>query len=192
MLNDPIKSISACWAQTRAETDNDRTADGRKIIQEVIQDLLKGEGCVSASRRLRTGSDAEFSVAADVAARAPTVMRQFRPSTANLTERMAILRALAAIDTIEVTGLAGLLFCWPELSRILRPRSAPVSSARQQGRLAPRLVRFQTGAEVDGMVAIVRHYAASQATAAAGDCRTSGRAGGSLRGSHFGEGESRR
>src|ERR1700738_165339 len=56
------------------------------------------------------------------------VMRQFRPSLRNpgLTEQQwRILRALAAIDTIEVTELARVAFLLgPSLSRILRDLEA--------------------------------------------------------------------
>jgi homoprotocatechuate degradation regulator HpaR len=56
------------------------------------------------------------------------VMRQFRPSLRNhgLTEQQwRILRALAAVDAIEVTGLARVAFLLgPSLSRILRDLEA--------------------------------------------------------------------
>jgi homoprotocatechuate degradation regulator HpaR len=56
------------------------------------------------------------------------VMRQFRPSLRkhDLTEQQwRILRALAAVDAIEVTGLAHLAFLLgPSLSRILRDLEA--------------------------------------------------------------------
>jgi homoprotocatechuate degradation regulator HpaR len=56
------------------------------------------------------------------------VMRQFRPSLRNhgLTEQQwRILRALASVDTIEVTELAQLAFLLgPSLSRILRDLEA--------------------------------------------------------------------
>ena len=56
------------------------------------------------------------------------VMRQFRPSLRDhgLTEQQwRILRALAAVDTIEVTELAGVAFLLgPSLSRILRDLEA--------------------------------------------------------------------
>jgi homoprotocatechuate degradation regulator HpaR len=56
------------------------------------------------------------------------VMRQFRPSLRNhgLTEQQwRILRALAAVDTIEVTELARVAFLLgPSLSRILRDLEA--------------------------------------------------------------------
>lgn len=56
------------------------------------------------------------------------VMRQFRPSLRNhgLTEQQwRILRALAAVDTIEVTELAHVAFLLgPSLSRILRDLEA--------------------------------------------------------------------
>src|SRR6202521_5348685 len=57
-----------------------------------------------------------------------SVMRQFRPSLRNhgLTEQQwRILRALAAVDTIEVTELAQVAFLLgPSLSRILRDLEA--------------------------------------------------------------------
>ncbi len=56
------------------------------------------------------------------------VMRQFRPSLRShgLTEQQwRILRALAAVDTIEVTELARMAFLLgPSLSRILRDLEA--------------------------------------------------------------------
>src|SRR6266550_7191404 len=56
------------------------------------------------------------------------VMRQFRPSLRNhgLTEQQwRILRALTAVDTIEVTELARVAFLLgPSLSRILRDLEA--------------------------------------------------------------------
>src|ERR1700680_3082213 len=56
------------------------------------------------------------------------VMRQFRPSLRShgLTEQQwRILRALAAVDAIEVTGLARVAFrLGPSLSRILRDLEA--------------------------------------------------------------------
>src|SRR6202051_4457534 len=79
------------------------------------------------------------------------VMRQFRPSLRNhgLTEQQwRILRALTAVDAIEVTELARVAFLLgPSLSRILRDLEAP--SDRTQGgesRSAPRRrVRFHPG-----------------------------------------------
>jgi homoprotocatechuate degradation regulator HpaR len=93
----------------------------------------------------RKKSQSESAAAAETARRAPmrdfsrslpmsllrareAVMRQFRPSLRNhgLTEQQwRILRALTAVDTIEVTELARVAFLLgPSLSRILRDLEA--------------------------------------------------------------------
>ncbi len=72
------------------------------------------------------------------------VMRQFRPSLRNhgLTEQQwRILRALTAVDTIEVTELARVAFLLgPSLSRILRDLEARdlIERRAAEGRSAPR------------------------------------------------------
>src|SRR6266436_9107687 len=102
-----------------------------------------------ARKKSQTGSGAE---AAETARRAPmrdfsrslpmsllrareAVMRQFRPSLRNhgLTEQQwRILRALAAIEAIEVTELARVAFLLgPSLSRILRDLEARRLIARK-------------------------------------------------------------
>src|SRR6266436_4352284 len=102
-----------------------------------------------ARKKSQTGSGAE---AAETARRAPmrdfsrslpmsllrareAVMRQFRPSLRQhgLTEQQwRILRALAAVETIEVTELARVAFLLgPSLSRILRDLEARRLIARK-------------------------------------------------------------
>ena len=84
------------------------------------------------------------------------VMRQFRPSLRNhgLTEQQwRILRALTAVDTIEVTELARVAFLLgPSLSRILRDLEARASDRApdRRSRSAPRRgVDLGQGTEAD-------------------------------------------
>ena len=106
------------------------------------QALLMADDWRMARKKSQTGSGAE---AAETARRAPmrdfsrslpmsllrareAVMRQFRPSLRNhgLTEQQwRILRALTAVEAIEVTELARVAFLLgPSLSRILRDLEA--------------------------------------------------------------------
>ena len=102
----------------------------RKLSKTLSMTLLKGEGPRSASAPTHRVPMREFSrsLPMSLLRAREAVMRQFRPSLRrhDLTEQQwRILRALAAIDTIEVTELARVAFLLgPSLSRILRDLEA--------------------------------------------------------------------
>jgi homoprotocatechuate degradation regulator HpaR len=102
----------------------------RKLSKKPSKTLSKGAGPRSASAPARRVPMREFSrsLPMSLLRAREAVMRQFRPSLRryDLTEQQwRILRALAAIDTIEVTELARVAFLLgPSLSRILRDLEA--------------------------------------------------------------------
>src|SRR5437588_12426687 len=90
----------------------------------------QGESGADAAETARRAPMREFSrsVPMSLLRAREAVMRQFRPSLRDhgLTEQQwRILRALASVDTIEVTELARVAFLLgPSLSRILRDLEA--------------------------------------------------------------------
>src|SRR6201990_2491473 len=80
------------------------------------------------------------------------VMRQFRPSLRNhgLTEQQwRILRALTAVEAIEVTELARMAFLLgPSLSRILRDLETPQLTDRKTAEVAQRRAMVSISAKV--------------------------------------------
>ena len=113
------------------------------------------------------------------------VMRHFRPSLRNhgLTEQQwRILRALTAVDTIEVTELARVAFLLgPSLSRILRDLEARdlIERRDRRGRSAARRgVDLAQGAETDRSRRahfrgdLRRNHQAALAPASSPNCRT--------------------
>ena len=87
-----------------------------------------GSGSNAAEKRRAPMRDFSRSLPMSLLRAREAVMRQFRPSLRNhgLTEQQwRILRALTAVDTIEVTELARVAFLLgPSLSRILRDLEA--------------------------------------------------------------------
>ena len=115
----------------RARLDTiERRMARKKLSRKLSKTLLKGEGPRSASAPTHRVPMREFSrsLPMSLLRAREAVMRQFRPSLRrhDLTEQQwRILRALAAIDTIEVTELARVAFLLgPSLSRILRDLEA--------------------------------------------------------------------
>jgi homoprotocatechuate degradation regulator HpaR len=102
----------------------------RKKPSKRLSKSLKGEGAQSASALARRVPMREFSrsLPMSLLRAREAVMRQFRPSLRQhgLTEQQwRILRALAALEAIEVTELARVAFLLgPSLSRILRDLEA--------------------------------------------------------------------
>ena len=95
--------------------------------EEVGQEFRFGPGVGVAARRVPM-RDFSRSLPMSLLRAREAVMRQFRPSLRHhgLTEQQwRILRALAAVETIEVTELARMAFLLgPSLSRILRDLEA--------------------------------------------------------------------
>jgi len=128
----PIKSNQRMLRRKlRARLDTiERRMARKKLSRKLSKTLLKGEGPRSASAPTHRVPMREFSrsLPMSLLRAREAVMRQFRPSLRrhDLTEQQwRILRALAAIDTIEVTELAGVAFLLgPSLSRILRDLEA--------------------------------------------------------------------
>ena len=128
----PIKSNQRMLRRKlRARLDTiERRMAGKKLSRKLSKTLLKGEGPRSASAPTHRVPMREFSrsLPMSLLRAREAVMRQFRPSLRrhDLTEQQwRILRALAAIDTIEVTELARVAFLLgPSLSRILRDLEA--------------------------------------------------------------------
>jgi len=124
----PIKSNQRMLRRKlRARLDTiERRMARKKLSRKLSKTLLKGEGPRSASALAHRVPMREFSrsLPMSLLRAREAVMRQFRPSLRNhgLTEQQwRILRALAAIDAIEVTELARVAFLLgPSLSRILR------------------------------------------------------------------------
>jgi homoprotocatechuate degradation regulator HpaR len=97
-----------------------------------VDEIADGEGLIMARKRSRTECAVRRVPMREFSRSLPmlllrareAVMRQFRPSLRDhgLTEQQwRILRALASVDTIEVTELARVAFLLgPSLSRILR------------------------------------------------------------------------
>jgi homoprotocatechuate degradation regulator HpaR len=98
-----------------------------KLGQRMAQKKSNGSGRAKAARRVPM-RDFSRSLPMSLLRAREAVMRQFRPSLRrhDLTEQQwRILRALAAIDAIEVTELAHTAFLLaPSLSRILRDLEA--------------------------------------------------------------------
>jgi len=117
MLNvsDQIQSAHVA-GKLRARLDTiERRMARKKLSRKLSKTLLKGEGPRSASAPTHRVPDARIlPLAADVAASRPRSRdAAVRPSLRrhDLTEQQwRILRALAAIDTIEVTELARVAF----------------------------------------------------------------------------------
>ena len=128
----PIKSNQRMLRRKlRARLDTiERRMARKKLSRKLSKTLLKGEGPRSASAPTHRVPMREFSrsLPMSLLRAREAVMRQFRPSLRrhDLTEQQwRILRALAAIDTIEVTELARVAFLLgPSLSRILRDLEA--------------------------------------------------------------------
>src|SRR5712664_1797142 len=128
----PIKSNQRMLRRKlRARLDTiERRMARKKLSRKLSMTLLKGEGPRSASAPTHRVPMREFSrsLPMSLLRAREAVMRQFRPSLRrhDLTEQQwRILRALAAIDTIEVTELARVAFLLgPSLSRILRDLEA--------------------------------------------------------------------
>src|SRR6266403_3531963 len=128
----PIKSNQRMLRRKlRARLDTiERRMARKKLSKKLSKTLLKGEGPRSASAPTHRVPMREFSrsLPMSLLRAREAVMRQFRPSLRrhDLTEQQwRILRALAAIDTIEVTELARVAFLLgPSLSRILRDLDA--------------------------------------------------------------------
>ena len=110
------------------------------------QEIAERTSGAHAARAARRAPMREFSrsLPMSLLRAREAVMRQFRPSLRNhgLTEQQwRILRALAAVDAIEVTELARVAFLLgPSLSRILRDLEARelIERAHGEGRSAPR------------------------------------------------------
>jgi homoprotocatechuate degradation regulator HpaR len=98
-----------------------------KLGQSMAQKKSNGSGRAKATRRVPM-RDFSRSLPMSLLRAREAVMRKFRPSLRrhDLTEQQwRILRALAAIDAIEVTELAHTAFLLaPSLSRILRDLEA--------------------------------------------------------------------
>src|SRR5712664_211913 len=128
----PIKSNQRMLRRKlRARLDTiERRMARKKLSRKLSMTLLKGEGPRSASAPTHRVPMREFSrsLPMSLLRAREAVMRQFRPSLRHhgLTEQQwRILRALAAIDAIEVTELARVAFLLgPSLSRILRDLEA--------------------------------------------------------------------
>src|SRR6266436_8085095 len=128
----PIKSNQRMLRRKlRARLDTiERRMARKKLSRKLSKTLLKGEGPRSSSAPTHRVPMREFSrsLPMSLLRAREAVMRQFRPSLRrhDLTEQQwRILRALAAIDTIEVTELARVAFLLgPSLSRILRDLEA--------------------------------------------------------------------
>jgi homoprotocatechuate degradation regulator HpaR len=110
---------------------SDRAVRGRDGSTMARKKSLKGTGSGPSSKTVaRRLPMREFSrsLPMSLLRAREAVMRQFRPSLRNhgLTEQQwRILRALTAVDTIEVTELARVAFLLgPSLSRILRDLEA--------------------------------------------------------------------
>src|SRR6266436_104705 len=135
----PIKSNQRMLRRKlRARLDTiERRMARKKLSRKLSKTLLKGEGPRSASAPTHRVPMREFSrsLPMSLLRAREAVMRQFRPSLRRhgLTEQQwRILRALAAIETIEVTELARVAFLLgPSLSRILRDLEARRLIARR-------------------------------------------------------------
>jgi homoprotocatechuate degradation regulator HpaR len=120
-----IKSIDACCSANFSACQDDRMAKSPKGLN---RNSKKGSnGSLPPSRRVPMREFSRSLPMSLLRAR-EAVMRQFRPSLRKhgLTEQQwRILRALAAIEAIEVTELARTAFLLgPSLSRILRDLEA--------------------------------------------------------------------
>src|SRR5882762_7947836 len=128
----PIKSNQRMLRRKlRARLDTiERRMARKKLSRKLSKTLLKGEGPRSASAPTHRVPMREFSrsLPMSLLRAREAVMRQFRPSLRRhaLTEQQwRILRALTAVEAIEVTELARTAFLLgPSLSRILRDLEA--------------------------------------------------------------------
>ncbi len=131
--------------------------------------LIKNPGSGSAGVRRVPMRDFSRSLPMSLLRAREAVMRQFRPSLRHheLTEQQwRILRALAAVETTEVTELARTAFLLgPSLSRILRDLEARQLIERRVGEADQR--RAVVSISADGLKLIEAVAPASEAIYAA-------------------------